>query len=120
MIDGERHARHDVLIIYISSDPDNTARSFAYADEVHYRIGPHDVAIHGILSGEHPLRHTLADDHYRFATAPVVIVEIPARNNGNTEGCEKSGRNYAELRHRIIFMSAFDVAFAAELHPGTK
>jgi hypothetical protein len=86
-----------VLIIDISGDPNNSARSFAHAGEIHLRVGPLNVAIEGILAGEHALRDTLPDDHYRLATAPVIIVEVPACNDGHAERREKSRRNRAEL-----------------------
>ena len=115
MIDRERRARDDVLIVYIGGDPDNPARPFAHADEVHDRVGPHDVPIEGILAGEHSLRRTLADDHYRFAATPVIIVEVPAFHDGHAERREKSRRNRAKLRQRVLVVTAFYVTFAREL-----
>src|ERR1700721_1920009 len=120
MIDGGCRSRYDVLIIDIRGDANNSARSFAHADEIHHWVGPHNVAIKGILPGEHPLRDTLADDHYRLATAPVIIVEIPAFNDGYAERCEKSRRNRAELCQRILFMIAFHVTFAGEFQSGPR
>jgi hypothetical protein len=77
VIDGESRARNDVLIIHISGDPNNSAQSFAHADEVHHGIGPHHVPIERVLVGEHPLREALADDDYRLAAAAVIIVGSP-------------------------------------------
>ncbi len=84
-------SRDYVLIIHISNDPDNSARSFAHADEVHHRVGPHNVPIEGILAGKHPLRHSLTDDHYRLAATPVIIVEVPAFDDGHAERAKNPG-----------------------------
>src|ERR1700684_1826969 len=120
MIDGGRRSRYDVLIIDIGGDPDNAARALAHADEIHHRVGPHNVVIERILPREHPLRDTLADDHYRLATAPVLIVEVAAFNDGHAERREKYRGNRAELWQRILFVTAFPLAFAGEFKSWTE
>src|SRR5580658_3199323 len=120
MIDGKCRSRDDVLTIDISGDPNNSARPLAYADEIHHRVSPQNVAIEGILAGEHLPRDTLADDDHRLATAPVIIVEVPALNAGHAERREKPRRNRAELCQRIFLVIAFHVTFAGEFESRTE
>src|SRR5262249_4462506 len=106
MIDRWRRFRYDVLIIDIGRDADDSPWALADADEVHDRVGPHDVAIEGILSGKHALRDALTDDDDRLAAAAVIVVEVTAFDDGHTERSEETRRDRVQLCHRIFFVSA--------------
>src|SRR5256885_6767424 len=115
MIDGECRAGHHVLVIYVSGNADDAARSLADINEVHHRIGPHDVAIDRILPREDALRQALADDHNRLAAAAIVVIEIPSGNNGHAESGKESGRNNAKLCAWVLLSRAICVTFAGEI-----
>ena len=59
-------------------------------DELYHRVGPRDMAVDGILIGEHPLRNTLADDHDVLSIPAIGLVEITSRNNGDAQRGEIS------------------------------
>ena len=90
MVDGQRSAGDDVFVVHIGGDAHDAARRFADVDEIHYRIGPHDVPIDSVLSGERALRDALANDHNRLAAPAIVVVEIASLNNRNTQRGEES------------------------------
>ncbi len=89
-------------------------------DELHYRVGPHDVAVDRILTGEHALRRALAEDDDRLTAAPVVVVEVAAGDERHSQRREESRRHHAKLRQRVFFVIAFYVALAGELEAGTE
>ena len=120
VIDRDCGFGDNVLIIDIRGHPNNSARSLANADEVQHRVAPHNLAIEGILAWEYPLRDTLADDHNWFAAAPVAVIEVTTFQDGYAERREKPRRDRAELCPRILFMTAFHVAFAGKLKSGTE
>src|SRR5271165_1487679 len=76
MIDREHRPRLDMLVVHIGDNPNDAAWSGADVDELHYWVGPHDVTVDGILTGEHALRRALTDDHDRFTPALVVLIEV--------------------------------------------
>src|SRR5580704_958122 len=119
MIDRERRSRLNMLVVHIGGNTHDAARCGADVDELHYRVGPHDVAIDGILTGEHALRRALADDDHRLAAAPVVVVEITAGDEWHPQRREESRRHHPKSRQRVFFVIAFYVALPAELEAGT-
>src|SRR6202023_2359417 len=92
VIDGHGWARHYIFIINIGCHPDDAARPGTDVDKFYDRIGPHYVAVHGLLVGEHVLGQALADDDHEFAAAAISIVEIASGDDGDAERAEKSRR----------------------------
>ena len=63
---GQGRARHHVFVVHVGCDADDAPGCRADVDELHHRIGPHNVAVNRILIGKHPLRQTLAHDDDRL------------------------------------------------------
>ena len=103
MIDGEGRAGHDVLVVDIRGDADDAARLGADVDELHDRVGPHEVAVDGVLIGEHAPRQALADDDDLLAAVAVGVVEVAAGDDRDAERGEEAGRDGAESGARILF-----------------
>ena len=115
VIDGHRRPRHDVLVVHVGRDADDAPRRRADVDELHHRIGPHQLAVDGVLVREHPLRQALADDDDLLAVAAVGVVEVAAGDDRHAQRREESGRHGAEPRARIFFAVRLGVALAGEL-----
>ena len=98
-----------------ADDADDPPRSGADVDELHHRIGPHEVAVHRVLIGEHPLREALADDDDLLGVAAVAVVEVAAGDDRHAERGEEARRDGAELRARILFAVGLRVALDREL-----
>ena len=87
----------------------------ADVDELHHRIGPHQVAVHRVLAREHPLRQALADDHDLLGVAAVGVGEVAAGDDRHAERREEAGRHRAEPRARILLAVRLGVALGREL-----
>src|SRR6202043_3999519 len=120
MVNGQRRAGDDVLVVHVGGDAHDAARSLADVDEIHHRIGPHDVPVESFLAGEHALRDALANNHDRLAAAAIVVIELASGNNWYTQRGKISRRNSAKLRPRIFFPNAVHVALAGKREAGTK
>ena len=83
-------------------------------DELHHRVGPHDVAVDGVLIGKHAARQALADDHHLFPALAVAFVEIAARDEGHAQRREESRRDGAEASARILLARPFHMAIGGE------
>ena len=110
LIDGERRARHHIFVVNVGHDPHDAAGRAAKVDEFDHGIGPHHVAIHGVLIGEHALGDTLAYDDDGLARAAIAIVEIASGDQRDAEGGKKTGRDHTDPRTWIIFARRTDVA----------
>src|SRR6266851_4371192 len=90
-IDGEGGSWNDVFIVNIGGDANDAVRRGAKAgDEFQHRIRPENMAIEGILIGEHASGERFADD------------------------------DDAHLRARILFAGGTDVTVCRELQAGTE
>ena len=87
----------------------------ADVDELHHRIGPHQLAVDRVLIREHPLRQALADDDDRLGVAAVAVGEVAAGDDRHAERGEESRRHRAEPRARILFAVRLGVALDGEL-----
>ena len=74
VIDRERRARHDVLVVHVRHHADDAPR-LGLAE---VRIGPPHVAVERVAVREQPLRDALAHDHDELAAGPVVVGEVAA------------------------------------------
>ena len=90
MIHGHGRAGDHVFVIHIGRDADDPAGCAVDVDEFDYRIGPHNMAVHGILTGEHALSDALAHDDDLVTAAAIRIVEIAAGDDWNAEGGKES------------------------------
>src|SRR5713226_3958293 len=81
-IDGEDGPRNDVFVVNIGSDANDAVRRGANpGDEFQHGIRPVNMAIYGVLIGEHALSECLADHNDRFfvlADLAVELVEVAA------------------------------------------
>ena len=111
---------HEVLVVHIGHDTYYAARAGADVDELHDRVGPHDVPVDRVLSGEQPLRRALADDHDRLSAALVVVVEVASGDERSAECGKEARRNHPKQNARIFFARALDVAFCGDLEARTK
>src|SRR5260221_383494 len=83
--------------------------------ELEHGIRPVDVPIDGISIGEHALCESFADDNDGLTPFfAVALVEITATEDGNAERGEKSGRNDAQLRSRVL-SRGMDMTVSGEL-----
>ena len=115
-IDGKDGFRNDVFVVNIGSDADDAMRRAANRGESQHGVGPEDVAIDGIVIGEHALCQSLADDDDRlFAFLAVETVEIAPSDDGNAQRGKESGRNDAQLCARILFAWRMNMAVGGEL-----
>jgi hypothetical protein len=89
-------------------------------DELHHRIGPHEVVVEGVLIGEHALRQALADDDHRLAIPPVGFVEIAAGDDGDAKRGEEARRDVAHPPVGIFFARRAHAALHRELESGTE
>src|SRR5258707_188017 len=120
-IDGEDGPRNNVFVVNISGDADDAVRCGANSgNEFHHRIRPEDVAVDGILIGEHSLSESLTDHNDRLFALAVELIEIAAGDDGNTERGKKAGRDGAQLGARILFAGPAKVAVGGELEARTK
>src|SRR5882724_5306824 len=83
-VDGERGAGNNVFVIYIGGDTDDAAWLPADINELHHRISPINVAIHGVLRWEHALCERFADDDDRLFALAVEGVKVAAGDDRNT------------------------------------
>src|ERR1700756_507624 len=120
MVDSQRRAGDDVFVIHVRSDAHDASRPFADVDEIHHRIGPHDVPIDSIFPWKHALRDALANDHNRLAASAIVVIEIASGNNWHTQRGKKSRRNSTKLCPRIFLSNAFHMALAGEPEAGAE
>ena len=98
VIDVHRRPRHDVLVVDVGDDADDPPAVGADVDELHHRVGPHQVAVDGVLVREQLLRQALADDDDPLAVAPIAVVEVAAGEHRHAERGEEARRHRAELR----------------------
>src|SRR6266850_1477052 len=89
-------------------------------NEFDHGIRPEDVAIDGILIGEHSLSESLTDHNDRFFALAVELIEIAAGDDGNTERGKKAGRDGAQLGARIFFAGGTNVAIRRKLKARAK
>src|SRR6266446_3138797 len=82
-IDGEGGAGNNVFVIYIGGDADDAACLRADINKLHHRIGPINVAIHGVLRWEHAFCQCFTDDDDRLFALAVECVEVAAGDDGN-------------------------------------
>src|SRR5213594_4246805 len=121
VVDGEDGSRNDVFVVNIGSDADDAVRRDANpGNELHHRIRPIDVAVDGVLIGEHALRESLANDNYGLLTLTIESIEITAGDDGNSECGKESRRDGAQLRARILFAGGMNMAVRRELETGAK
>src|SRR5947199_10183519 len=93
----------------------DASRGVASRGESQHGVGPEDVAIDGIVIGEHALCQSLADDDDRlFAFLAVETVEIAPSDDGSAHRGKESGRNDAQLCARIVFDWHTTMAVGAE------
>src|SRR5437660_12036651 len=78
----------DMLIVDIRGDADNSPRRRRDIDELHDRIGPHDMAIDRVLIWECALRECLADDDDAVRLLTIQSVEVAAITDRKPQGCE--------------------------------
>ena len=119
-VNREGRFRHDVLVVEVAHDPDDAARLGAEVDELADGIGEHHAAIDDFLIGEHAAGDALADDHDRFAAAPIAFVEVASGDQGDAQRVEEAGRHGPELGARILFTVGAHVPFGGELEPGPR
>src|ERR1700693_4775791 len=100
MVNGQRRAGDDVLVVHVGGDAHDAPRTLADVDEIHHRIGPHDVPVESVLAREHALRDALANDHDRLAATAIVVVEIASGDNWYAQRGKESRRDRAKLRAR--------------------
>ena len=102
VIDVHGRPRHDVLVVDVADDADDAPAVGAHVDELHDRVGPHQVAVDRVLVREQLLRQALADDHDALAVAPIAVVEVAAGEQRHAERGEEARRDRPELRPRIV------------------
>ena len=77
MVHGYGRRWNYMLVVDIRRHPDDTARLGADIDKFDHRIGPHNVAVHGVLGArKHAPCQALAHHHHRFFALCIGIVEI--------------------------------------------
>src|SRR6266446_6444277 len=120
-IDSDDGPRNEVFVVDIGSDADDAMwRAVNPGGESQHGIGPIDVAIDGILIGEHAPGQSLTDDRDGlFPFLAVETVEIAAGDDGNTKRGKESGRNDAHLRARVLFASGMNMTVGGELEAET-
>src|SRR5690348_5684659 len=115
MVNAERRTRHDVLVIHIGRDAYDAPGGRADVDELHHRIGPHDVAVQRVLTGKHPLGQALAHDDDWVATSAIGIVEVPPGDNRDAERREEPGRDSSKAGALVFFTRCANAALRGKL-----
>ena len=90
VIDAQCRPRHDILVVHVRGNADNTLRRLAHADELHDRIGPEQRSVHRVLRRKHAFRDALADDHDRFGGSTIPVVEVASSNDRDAESGEEA------------------------------
>src|SRR6516225_5263697 len=120
-VDGGSGFGDKVFVINIGDNADDAVRRHVdkpRGSELQHGIGPINVAINGILIGEHALRERFADDRNGVIRSPIIIVEVTTGKNRNTERGKKSGREGARVRARIS-VGSVSVTISRELDTKT-
>ena len=104
-----------MFVIQVGSNAYDTARSGTDTAELNHRIGPEEMAVNGVLVGEHLLGHDLADDDHHLTVLAVAVVEIASGDKRYTEGREETRRDRTELSARVLFARLSNVAVGREL-----
>src|SRR5437588_8882762 len=81
----KRWFSHEVFIVDVRRNANDSPRRWRNADELHHGIGPHDVAVDRVLIWEYALRQRLANDDHAIGFLAIRIVKIASRNEGNTQ-----------------------------------
>ncbi len=99
-----------------AADADDAARPGADADELHHRVGPHQLVIHRILIGKQPLRQALADDDDLFTVGQISLAlkSRPAMI-GTPSEAKIAATPRAELGARIVLAVGLGIALSGEL-----
>ena len=113
-------SRHHVLIVHVRRDADDAPAGGGDADELHHRIGPHEIAVHGVTRPEHPSRDALADDYDRRFVSAVRVREVATGDNRDAEGGKEPGRHGAEARTRVLLTVRLRVPLDPELEAGAE
>src|SRR5579864_5297329 len=109
-----------MFVVDVGGDTDNAVRRGRDSgDELQHGVRPINMAIDGIVVGEHAVRESLTDDHHRIIRLAVEIIEITSSDNRSTERGKESRRDDAQLRSGI-FARSMNVTISGKLETGTK
>src|SRR5262245_43682899 len=111
MIDVHHGLRINAFIIDTRHDTDDAPRLDADIDELHDRVGPHEMPIDRVLARKQLFRDVLADDHYTFRALSITIGEIAPGQNGNSERSKVTRRDRSNPCARIVFRFVSRPAF---------
>src|SRR5262249_32198655 len=102
MVDHESRCGSDLLIVDIRNNTDDTSRRGRNAHEFRDAVGPRQLPVDRILSGEEFLRDPGTDNHNFLGAVAIRIVEIAALQDGNPESCKIARRRRSKPGMRII------------------
>src|SRR5262245_45573497 len=79
----------------LAGDADDSPRLRGDADELHDRIGPHQLPVDGVLIGEQALREALTHDHDLFGASTIGLREVASGRS------EEHTSELQSLRHLV-------------------
>src|SRR5579863_6907805 len=101
--------RDDVRVVDVGQDAHNPPWLRADVGILDERIGPHDVPVESVLTGEQSVRDALADDYNEFGSSPIHLREIAPLNKRNSQSGEVPRGNKTEARPQVL-LAAFSLS----------
>jgi len=102
VVHGHRRLRVDTLVIDVGRDADDPPRIGTDADELHDAVGPRQMPVDRILTGEQRLGDVAADDDHFLGVVVIRVGEVPSGDERHAERGKVSRRDRPEVRARIV------------------